>query len=50
MNTDELFPRARPGARVARRKRCKSKVGHSHKILREDTVKWFKTKYDATVR
>ncbi|TGZ84053.1 ribosomal protein L5 [Ascodesmis nigricans] len=41
---------ARPGARVTRRKRAKGKVGHSHKILREDTVKWFKAKYDATVR
>jgi len=41
---------SRPGLRVARRRRCKSKVGHSHKISQADTVKWFKAKYDATVR
>jgi large subunit ribosomal protein L11e len=41
---------SRPGLRVARRRRCKSVVGHSHKIAAIDTVKWFKTKYDATVR
>ena len=39
----------RPGARVARRKRCKSTVGKNHKIGREDTIKWFKQKYDAVV-
>ncbi|KAI5813845.1 60S ribosomal protein L11 [Pyronema omphalodes] len=41
---------SRPGLRVARRRRCKSVVGHSHKITALDTMKWFKTKYDATVR
>jgi len=41
---------SRPGLRVTRRRRCKSRVGHSHKILQTDTIKWFKTKYDATVR
>ncbi|KAI5795190.1 ribosomal protein L5 domain-containing protein [Geopyxis carbonaria] len=41
---------SRPGQRVAKRKRCQSKVGHGHKILQADTVKWFKAKYDATVR
>ncbi|CCX16540.1 60S ribosomal protein L11 [Pyronema domesticum] len=41
---------SRPGLRVARRRRCKSVVGHSHKIAATDTIKWFKTKYDATVR
>ena len=42
--------RSRPGLRVARRRRCQTRVGHSHKISTADTIKWFKTKYDATVR
>ena len=42
--------RSRPGQRVARRKRCKSKIGASHRITQSDSIKWFKTKYDATVR
>lgn len=39
----------RKGARVARRKRCKSTVGLGHKITQEDSIKWFKQKYDAIV-
>ncbi|KAI5810234.1 ribosomal protein L5 domain-containing protein [Peziza echinospora] len=41
---------SRPGQRVTRRKRCKSTIGASHKITQADSIKWFKTKYDATVR
>ncbi|KAA8913581.1 60S ribosomal protein L11 [Sphaerosporella brunnea] len=41
---------SRPGLRVAKRRRCQSRVGHSHKITTADTIKWFKAKYDATVR
>jgi large subunit ribosomal protein L11e len=41
---------SRPGLRVAKRRRCQTKVGHSHKISQVDTIKWFKAKYDATVR
>jgi large subunit ribosomal protein L11e len=41
---------SRPGLRVARRRHAKSRVGHSHKISTADTIKWFKAKYDATVR
>jgi large subunit ribosomal protein L11e len=40
----------RPGARVARRRRCKSRVGASHRITREDTIRWFKQRFDAIVR
>ncbi|GMM33754.1 ribosomal 60S subunit protein L11B [Saccharomycopsis crataegensis] len=39
----------RPGGRVALRKRCKGKIGLSHKTNKEDTIKWFKEKYDADV-
>jgi large subunit ribosomal protein L11e len=40
----------RPGERVARRRRCKSRVGASHRITRDDTIKWFKQRFDAIVR
>ena len=30
----------RPGERVARRRRCKSRVGASHRIKRDETVKY----------
>ena len=39
----------RKGARVARRKRCKATIGTHHKVNREDSIKWFKQKYDALV-
>ncbi|EXJ96474.1 60S ribosomal protein L11 [Capronia coronata CBS 617.96] len=41
---------SRPGARVARRRRCKNKVGRSHKVTKDDTVKWFKTRFEGIVR
>ena len=40
---------ARPGGRVAKRKRCRSRVGTSHKLTRDDAMKWFKTKYDGMI-
>ncbi|KAH3666385.1 hypothetical protein WICMUC_005653 [Wickerhamomyces mucosus] len=39
----------RPGARIARRKRTQSTIGNSHKTSKEDTINWFKQKYDADV-
>jgi large subunit ribosomal protein L11e len=36
----------RPGERVAKRRRCKTHVGASHKIKREETVKWFKNRFE----
>ncbi|ORX95437.1 60S ribosomal protein L11 [Basidiobolus meristosporus CBS 931.73] len=39
----------RPGFRVARRKRCQSKVGFSHRVTKEETMKWFKQKYDGII-
>lgn len=39
----------RPGNRVARRKRCQAKVGNFHKTSKDDTIAWFKQKYDADV-
>ncbi|KAI5310007.1 60S ribosomal protein L11, partial [Ascosphaera atra] len=40
----------RPGARVATRRRCKAKVGSSHKISQAETIKWFKTRFEGIVR
>lgn len=39
----------RHGARVARRKRCKGRVGNSHKTNQDESITWFKQKYDAEV-
>ncbi|KAF4455081.1 60S ribosomal protein L11 [Fusarium austroafricanum] len=40
----------RPGERVTRRRRTKSRIGASHRIKREETVKWFKSRFDGIVR
>jgi large subunit ribosomal protein L11e len=40
----------RPGERVAKRRRCKSKIGSNHKIHRDETVKWFKNRFEGIVR
>jgi large subunit ribosomal protein L11e len=42
--------RNRPGARVAKRRRCQSKIGKSHKVTSQDTVKWFKNRFEGIVR
>jgi hypothetical protein len=36
----------RPGARVARRKRCKNRVGFPHRVKKEDSQAWFKQRFD----
>ena len=36
----------RPGARVARRKRCKSSLGFSHRVKKDDSMAWFKQRFD----
>ena len=42
--------RTRPGERVAKRRRCKSKVGASHRINQTETIKWFKNRFEGIVR
>jgi len=42
--------RNRPGARVAKRRRCKTKVGTGHKVTSQDTIKWFKNRFEGIVR
>jgi large subunit ribosomal protein L11e len=39
----------RPGARVAIRKQQKARVGAQHKIKPNDTVAWFKSRFDGIV-
>ena len=40
----------RKGERVAKRRRIKGRVGAGHRIKREETVKWFKQRFDGIVR
>merc|ERR1712178_650205 len=39
----------RKGNRVARRKRCRSKVGASHRVTAEDAKKWFQSEFDGII-
>lgn len=39
----------RPGARIARRRRARGRVGASHRISKEDAIKWFKQTYDGII-
>eukprot|EP01071_Lankesteria_metandrocarpae_P002949 Lankesteria_metandrocarpae@DN2658_c0_g1_i1.p1 len=40
---------ARPGGRVAKRKRCQSKVGYQHKLNKEHAMNWFQQKFDGII-
>ncbi|OXB71410.1 UNVERIFIED_CONTAM: hypothetical protein H355_008673 [Colinus virginianus] len=40
---------ARPGNRVGQRKRARGRIGHSHRVTREDSIRWFKQTYDGIV-
>lgn len=40
----------RPGERVAKRRRCKSRVGASHRINQAETIKWYKNRFEGIVR
>ncbi|XP_075105035.1 large ribosomal subunit protein uL5z-like [Nicotiana tabacum] len=39
----------RPGYRVARHRRCKSRVGIQHRVTKEDAMKWFQVKYKGVI-
>lgn len=39
----------RPGYRVSRKKHCEGRVGTNHRVTKEDSVNWFKTKFDGVV-
>jgi len=36
----------RRGYRVAKRRAQKSRIGVHHRVVKEDTMKWFQTKFD----
>ncbi|CAI7616626.1 unnamed protein product [Penicillium bialowiezense] len=40
----------RPGARIARRRRAQAKIGVNHRISTQETMKWFKTRFDGIIR
>ncbi|KAG2287888.1 hypothetical protein Bca52824_047492 [Brassica carinata] len=39
----------RPGYRVARRRRCKARVGIQHRVTKDDAMKWFQVKYEGVI-
>ena len=39
----------RPGARVARRKQKKARIGFQHRVKKEDTMAWFKQRFDGII-
>ena len=39
----------RPGARVTRRKQKKARIGSSHRVKKEDTMAWFKQRFDGII-
>ena len=39
----------RPGGRVAKRKQKKARIGFPHRITREDTMAWFKQRFDGII-
>jgi len=41
---------SRPGFRVTKRKRCRTKIGLNHRISKDAAKKWFCTKFRGTVR
>lgn len=41
---------SRRGERVAKRRRARTAVGASHKIRRDEIVKWYKTRFEGIVR
>jgi large subunit ribosomal protein L5 len=39
----------RPGYRVSRRKRAKSKIGRNHRVNRDDAIRFFKESLEVEV-
>ncbi|CAA6665560.1 unnamed protein product [Spirodela intermedia] len=39
----------RAGYRVARRRRCKARVGIQHRVTKDDAMKWFQVKYEGVI-
>lgn len=39
----------RPGSRVAKRKIKKARVGHKHQVVKEDTMAWYKSRFEGII-
>ena len=39
----------RRGLRVRHRRKCRSRIGATHAVTREECMKWFQTKFDGTI-
>ena len=39
----------RPGGRVARRRAKQARVGYQHRVKKEDTIAWFKQRFDGII-
>jgi len=39
----------RAGTRVAKRRRCKSTIGKVQSVSKDDSMKWFQSKYDGII-
>jgi len=46
MGFDVMITLKRAGWRVSKRKKAKSKIGNSHRITKEDTIKFFKENFN----
>lgn len=45
-----ISSRTRPGERVAKRRRAKSRIGAGHRINQNETIKWYKNRFEGIVR
>lgn len=43
---DFFIVMGRKGGRVTKRKKCRGRLGKNHKVTREETMEWFKQKYE----
>jgi large subunit ribosomal protein L11e len=39
----------RPGYRVAKRRKCQSKIGKPHKLTKVDAMKFFQSKFEGVI-
>merc|ERR1711970_894092 len=39
----------RPGMNVLKKKRCTGTIGFPHRLVKDDAMKWFQTKYDGVI-
>ena len=39
----------RPGFRVAKRRKCKTKIGAPHKLKKTDAMKFFQSKFEGVI-